>query len=141
MEPSGKGWPSPGTPALYALIIVGLATITSSTSSVRAEQTTAQSSYPLKSENAIPAISARICPAHKRPWRRGQRALPRLLQRWSGQRYVPRRCVFLSFVLVVLAPEISLQVQTRCVFFHKTSFLSPINVHLERPRLNQKSGK
>src|SRR5256714_14150336 len=54
MEPSGKGWPLPGTPALYALIIVGLATITLSTSSVRVEETTAQSSYPLKSENAIP---------------------------------------------------------------------------------------
>src|ERR1035438_7295231 len=53
MEPSGKGWPLPGTPALYALIIVGLATITLRTSSVRAEETTAQSSYPLKSENAI----------------------------------------------------------------------------------------
>ncbi len=53
-EPSGKGWPLPGTPALYALIMVGLATITLSTSSVRAEETTAQSSYPLKSENAIP---------------------------------------------------------------------------------------
>jgi hypothetical protein len=44
----------PGTPALYASIMVGLATITLSTSSVRAEETTAQSSYPLKSENAIP---------------------------------------------------------------------------------------
>src|SRR6188508_286713 len=54
LEPSGKGWPLPGMPALYALIIVGLATITLSTSSVRAEETTAQSSYPLKSENAIP---------------------------------------------------------------------------------------
>src|SRR5262245_44895846 len=41
-------------PALYALIMVGLATITLSTSSVRADETTAQSSYPLKSENAIP---------------------------------------------------------------------------------------
>ena len=54
LEPSGKGWPLPGTPALYASIMVGLATITFSTSSVRAEETTAQSSYPLKSENAIP---------------------------------------------------------------------------------------
>src|ERR1700733_3226640 len=54
MEPSGKGWPLPGTPALYALIIAGLATITLSTSSVRAEDAAAQSSYPLKSENAIP---------------------------------------------------------------------------------------
>src|SRR5246127_3096604 len=54
MEPSGKGWPLPGTPALYALIMVGLATITLSTSSVRAEETTAQSSYPLKSAKAIP---------------------------------------------------------------------------------------
>ena len=54
MEPSGKGLPLPGTPALYALIMVGLATITLSTSSVRAEETTDQSSYPLKSENAIP---------------------------------------------------------------------------------------
>src|SRR5207237_7390728 len=54
LEPSGKGFPLPGTPALYALIMVGLATITLSTSSVRAEETTAQSSYPLKSENAIP---------------------------------------------------------------------------------------
>src|SRR4029077_20217431 len=54
LEPSGKGWPLPGTPALYAMIMVGLATITLSTSSVRAEETTAQSSYPLKSENAIP---------------------------------------------------------------------------------------
>ena len=54
LEPSGKGWPFPGTPALYALIMVGLATITLSTSSVRAEETTAQPSYPLKSENAIP---------------------------------------------------------------------------------------
>ena len=54
LEPSGKGWPLLGTPALYALIMVGLATITLSTSSVRAEETTAQSSYPLKSENAIP---------------------------------------------------------------------------------------
>jgi hypothetical protein len=33
---------------------VGLPTITLSLSSVRAEETTAQSSYPLKSENAIP---------------------------------------------------------------------------------------
>src|SRR5271163_4742103 len=54
MEPSGKGWPLPGMPALYALIMVGFATITLSTSSVRAEETTDQSSYPLKSENAIP---------------------------------------------------------------------------------------
>ena len=54
LEPSGKGWPLPGTPDLYALIMVGLATITLSTSSVRAEETTDQSSYPLKSENAIP---------------------------------------------------------------------------------------
>src|SRR5712672_4493214 len=54
LEPSGKGWPLPGTPALYASIMLGLATITLSTSSVRAEETTAQSSYPLKSENAIP---------------------------------------------------------------------------------------
>src|SRR4030088_954983 len=54
MEPSGQDCPLPGTPDLYALIIVGLATITLSTSSVRAEETTAQSSYPLKSENAIP---------------------------------------------------------------------------------------
>src|SRR6202042_2839818 len=53
-EPSGKGWPLPGMPALYALIMVGLATITLSTSSVRAEETTDQSSYPLKSENEIP---------------------------------------------------------------------------------------
>jgi hypothetical protein len=36
-------------------MIVGLATITLSTSSVRAEDTTAQSSYPLKSANAIPS--------------------------------------------------------------------------------------
>jgi len=35
MEPSGKGWPLPGTPALYALIIVGFATITLSISVVR----------------------------------------------------------------------------------------------------------
>src|SRR5262245_49722182 len=34
--------------------MVGFATMTLSTSSVRAEETTAQSSYPLKSENAIP---------------------------------------------------------------------------------------
>src|SRR5208282_5754323 len=54
MEPSGKGLPLPGTPALYALIMIGLATITLSTSSVRAVETTDQSSYPLKSENAIP---------------------------------------------------------------------------------------
>ena len=54
MEPSGKGWPLPGTPALYAAIIVGLATITLSISSCRAEEATGQSSYPLKSENAIP---------------------------------------------------------------------------------------
>src|SRR5579862_3374148 len=54
LEPSGKDWPSTGTPALYALIMIGLATMTLSTSSVRAEETTDQSSYPLKSENAIP---------------------------------------------------------------------------------------
>src|SRR5579863_3526144 len=54
LEPSGKGWPLPGMPALYALIITGLATITFSISSVRAEETTDQSSYPRKSENAIP---------------------------------------------------------------------------------------
>src|SRR3979490_3175348 len=54
LEPAGKGWPLSGTPALYASIMVGLATITLRTSSVRAEETTAQSSYPLKSENAIP---------------------------------------------------------------------------------------
>src|SRR3954471_19170984 len=34
--------------------MAGLATMTLSTSSVRAEETTAQSSYPLKLENAIP---------------------------------------------------------------------------------------
>src|SRR3954468_7908296 len=34
--------------------MIGFATITLSTSSVRAEETTDQSSYPLKSENAIP---------------------------------------------------------------------------------------
>src|ERR1700744_954553 len=55
LEPSGKGWPLPGTPALYASIMIGLATITLSTSSVRAEETTDQSSYPLKSEKAIPS--------------------------------------------------------------------------------------
>src|ERR1700726_718409 len=55
MAPSGKGWPLPGMPALKAPIIAGLATITLSTSSVRAEETTAQSSYPLKSENATPS--------------------------------------------------------------------------------------
>src|ERR1700675_1631633 len=54
MEPSANGWPLPGTPALYAAIMVGLATITLSNSSVRAEETTAQSSYPLKTKNAIP---------------------------------------------------------------------------------------
>src|SRR5437763_3749854 len=54
LAPSGKGWPLPGMPALKALIIIGLATMTFSTSSVRAEETTDQSSYPLKSENAIP---------------------------------------------------------------------------------------
>src|SRR6202140_3718049 len=54
LEPSGNGWPLPGTPALYALIMAGLATIALSTSSVRAVETTDQSSYPLKSENAIP---------------------------------------------------------------------------------------
>src|SRR4051794_22435953 len=54
LEPSGKGWPLPGAPVLYASIMIGLATMTLSTSSVRAEETTAQSSYPLKSENAIP---------------------------------------------------------------------------------------
>src|SRR6202044_2224288 len=37
-----------------AVIMAGLPTITLSTSSVRAEETTDQSSYPLKSENAIP---------------------------------------------------------------------------------------
>src|SRR4030095_5319525 len=54
IEPSGKRWPLPGTPSLYALIMVGFATITLSTSSVRAEETTDQSSYSLKSEKAIP---------------------------------------------------------------------------------------
>src|SRR6202049_1453027 len=54
LEPSGKGWPLPGTPALYALIMVGLPTMTFSSLSVRAEEITDQSSYPLKSENAIP---------------------------------------------------------------------------------------
>ena len=54
LEPSGKGWPLPGMPTLYASIMVELATITLSTSSVRAEETTLQSSYPLKPENAIP---------------------------------------------------------------------------------------
>src|SRR5205823_1223712 len=59
LEPSGNGWPLPGMPALYASIMAGLATITLSTSSVRAEETTAQSSYPLKSEKAIPLGDAR----------------------------------------------------------------------------------
>ena len=54
MEPYGKGWRLPGAPVLHALIMVGLATMTLSTSSVRAEETPAQSSYPVKSENAIP---------------------------------------------------------------------------------------
>src|ERR1700744_4212562 len=55
LAPSGKGWPLPGMPDLKALIMIGLATITLSTSSVRAEETTDQSSYPLKSEKAIPS--------------------------------------------------------------------------------------
>ena len=54
LEPSGKGLPLPGTPSLNAWIMIGLATITLSTSSVRAVETADQSSYPLKSENAIP---------------------------------------------------------------------------------------
>src|SRR3984957_11952683 len=54
MEPSGKGWPLSGMPALNALIIVGLPTITLSLSSVWAEETSDQTSYPRKSENAIP---------------------------------------------------------------------------------------
>src|SRR5438046_6290342 len=54
LAPSGKGLPLPGTPARYAFIIVGFATITLSTPSVRALETTCQSSYPLKSENATP---------------------------------------------------------------------------------------
>src|SRR5579864_5523320 len=54
MDPSGKDWPLPGTPVLNALIIVGFATITLSISVVRADETSAQSSYPLKSESAIP---------------------------------------------------------------------------------------
>jgi hypothetical protein len=37
LEPSGEGWPLPGAPALYISIMVGLATITLSTSSIRAE--------------------------------------------------------------------------------------------------------
>ena len=53
MEPSENGWRLPRTPALYASIMAGSATITLSTSSVRAEETTDQSSYPLKSENAM----------------------------------------------------------------------------------------
>src|ERR1700722_19659454 len=54
MEPSGKVWPPLGTPALNALIMVELATITFCIGLCSAEETTAQSSYPLKSENAIP---------------------------------------------------------------------------------------
>src|SRR5258708_10464142 len=54
LDPSGQGWPLPGKPALYALIMVSLARITFSTSRARAEETTAQASYPQKSENAIP---------------------------------------------------------------------------------------
>ena len=55
-EPSGKGLPLlPRIPFLERLLImIGLATITFSTSSVRAEETTDQSSYPPKSENAMP---------------------------------------------------------------------------------------
>jgi hypothetical protein len=57
---------------LYASIIVGLATMTLSTSSVRAEETTAQSSYPLKSESAIPLSdsSEYLSCARRRPGRR-----------------------------------------------------------------------
>jgi hypothetical protein len=74
LEPSGKGWPLPGTPALYALIMVGLATMTLSTSSVRAEETTAQSSYPLKSANAIPLGDfSEYCPARKQPCQDSER--------------------------------------------------------------------
>src|SRR4051794_11166497 len=54
-EPFGNGCPLPGMPALYAAIIVGLATMTLRTSSVRADETTDQSSYPLKSANATPS--------------------------------------------------------------------------------------
>src|SRR5689334_3605491 len=53
-DPCGKAWPLPGMPDFIALMMVGLPRITFSTSSVRAEETTDQSSYPLKSENAIP---------------------------------------------------------------------------------------
>src|SRR3984957_15831113 len=53
-DPSGKGLPLPGMPALYAAIIVGLATITLRSASVWLTATTCQSSYPLKSENGSP---------------------------------------------------------------------------------------
>src|SRR5207247_5514929 len=54
LEPSGKGFPLPGMPDLYAAIIVGFATIALSRSSVWLTATICQSSYPLKSENGRP---------------------------------------------------------------------------------------
>src|ERR1700722_6810462 len=60
LEPSGNGMPLPGTPALWASIITGLATIALSSSSVSLTETTCQSSYPLKSENASPFGTCRV---------------------------------------------------------------------------------
>src|SRR4051812_22816514 len=54
IEPSRNGCPLPGTPDLYALIILVFATVTLSTPSVRDVDANDQSSYPLKPANLIP---------------------------------------------------------------------------------------
>jgi len=49
------------TPALYDLIMIGFPTMTLSSLSVRAEEITDQSSYPLKSEKATPLGDVSEC--------------------------------------------------------------------------------
>jgi hypothetical protein len=64
------------------LIMVELATITLSTSSVRAQETTAPVlvSPEVGERDSARAISASTFPTRKRPWLRGRRALPWLSQ-------------------------------------------------------------
>src|SRR5580704_7214046 len=61
-EPSGKGFPLPGTPFLYASIITRFARMSLITfwASVRLGLTACQSSYPLNSENGSPFGTATV---------------------------------------------------------------------------------
>src|ERR1700683_4463015 len=144
MEPSGKGCPLPGVPALNALIMVGLPTITLSLSSAWAEEMTAQSSYPLKSENAIPLGDTSkylplLRPSTKRTTapRTASAAMAVAMRAKPAIRATAVRvCIFCACCSCATDFATNSDI---CISLHR-KVCKLINVHLERLQLNQSEG-